>query len=209
MPELKHQEVNPLFWLFNPFTSAKAIFMLILLGFLVFANSMGNSFVADDITYILRNPDIHQLNMVKLFGPNAFTSGEYYRPLSAVFFAAFYAISGSNTFLFHFFQVVLHILTALLFFFFLKKFFSDKLSFFLSAVFLVHPVQVESVAYISGLTNILLLFFGLCALLITAKKTLHKRDYFLLIGSLFLALLAKETAILFIALLLIYTRFFN
>lgn len=66
-----YQEQSPLSWLFVPFTTAKAVYLLIFIGFFVFVNSMFNAFVADDLTYILRNPDIHQLHLLKLFGPNA------------------------------------------------------------------------------------------------------------------------------------------
>ena len=202
-------EKNPQSWLSTPLTTTKAISILIGIGLLVFLNSLSNAFVGDDLPYIVRNPDIQQLNLFHLFTSNNFTNGEYYRPLSAVYFALIYHVVGANPFLFHIIQLLSHLATGILFYFVLQLFFKQKLSFFLAAIFLIHPVQVESVSYISGATNVLLLFFCLLAFLISTKKRLHLTELALIFFCLFLALLAKETAFIFVGLIILYAIFFQ
>ena len=57
---------------FNPLTTRKVIFIIAVLGFIVFGNALFNNFVADDILYIVNNPQLHQFNILTSFGENAF-----------------------------------------------------------------------------------------------------------------------------------------
>src|SRR5579862_9128553 len=83
--------------LFVPFTTAKAITWIIIIGFIVYGNMLFNGFVWDDKTYIVNNIDIRTLNFFQLFGPNSYNSFGFYRPLAAIYFALLYAFFGENS----------------------------------------------------------------------------------------------------------------
>lgn len=184
------------------------ILLFVLMGFVVYFPSLFNGFAYDDYPFILQNPG-SQLNIQALLGPNLFNSGTFYRPIPAIYFAGLYSLFGQTAFFYHFIQIVLHIIsTVLVFFFFLRFFPSRVLSSFLALVFLVHPINVESVAFISSTTSEIYFLFGMSAFLIGTERHLSSTR----IGAVFvlslLAILTKETGVLFLVLLLFYRHFY-
>ena len=81
----------------------------------------------------------------------------------------------------------------------MQKFsFPKSLAFILSLIFLVHPVQVETVAYISITQDLLLVMFLLLGLLFTDKYCRGKRslkNIFLIYLLIFFVLLSKEIGV--------------
>ncbi len=112
-------------------------------------------------------------------------------------------------FFYHVIQILLQMACSCLLFFFLKRFFSITLSFFLSLIFLVHPIQVESVAYISSTQNNLFFLFGMIAVLISIKEKLYLKQFILMSMFLLLSLLSKETGFLFLLMILLYQFFYK
>ena len=194
---------------FFPLTTLKAIHIIILVGFLVYGNMLFNGFVWDDIIFIIANPQVHQFNLATLFGPNLFNDAAYYRPLAAVYFAFLFTLFGQIAFLYHLFQLIFHILTTILVFLFIGKFINKQFALLLSLLFLVHPINVESVSYIASTGNILFVLFGLGSLLILFKKDQTTLHGILLCLFLLISLLIKETGGLFILLILLYCFFFK
>src|SRR5207249_2274788 len=94
-------------------------------------------------------------------GNSQIAIGNYYRPLLTTYFAGIYSLSGANYFLFHFFQLLLHIVNTIMVFFFLKHFLKGAITLFLSLLFLVHPINSEVVFYISDAQEVLFFFFGM------------------------------------------------
>lgn len=195
--------------LFVPFTTLKAIHIIIIVGFLVFSNALFNGFVWDDKVFILYNPDIHQIHFPQLFEQSNFNKATYYRPLVAAYFAVLYSLFGEHTFFYHFFQIMIHIGVTVLAFFVYKKFLPREIAFISALVFLVHPINVESVSYIASVGNILFVAFGLFAALLVINKKMTFKTGFVVCVALLMALLIKETAILFILALLILVVFFK
>ena len=194
---------------FIPFTNTKAISFIILIGFLVFFNMLLNNFVWDDRTFIQFNPDMRHLDLLYLLKANMFNNvnAGQYRFFVALYFVTQHTIFGDGVFFYHFFQLVIHIGNAVLVFLLLKKYFSKGLTFFLSLVFLLHPIQVESVSYIASSGNPLFTFFGLLAVVLIGKKSNLKKDisiFTLLLFSLF----SKETGIIFLFLVVLYRFIF-
>lgn len=184
---------------FIPLTTTKAIHWIIVIGLIVYANMLFNSFVWDDISYILLNPDVHTLNLFYLFGNNHFNTLGQYRPIPAVYFAVLYSLFSNSTFFYHLIQLIFQLTNVILLFILFKYFFNTKLSFFLSLVFLVHPMQVESVSYISQTPSILFFSFGIAALLIYIKNKKSIRSNSIIFILLLLSVLTKESGILFLA----------
>jgi len=181
------------------------------LGFFVYLNGLFGAFVWDDINQIQNNTYIYSIsNFFKFFLGGTFSqnnshlAGLYYRPLMSTVFSLIYSFFGPQVFFFHFFQVSIHILNSLLIFVFLKKFIKKPIAFFSSLVFLIHPINVESVSYISMTQDPLFFLFGIIALLIFQKKTIKTGQMALISFFLFLSILSKETGVLFGILILLY-----
>lgn len=206
---------------FTPFTNLKAISIILVVGFIVYFNSLFNGFVLDDISQIIHNTSIHSIqNILSFFQGSTFHSsnstealmGVYYKPLLTTSFSIIYSIFGESAFYFHLFQLVLQITNAIIIFYVFKFFFSKKSSLFLSLLFLIHPINVESVVYISGLQEVLFFFFGMLGLIILLKtknsqivsKAIYAKIFLLLLFS----LLSKETGILFIFILPLFAFLF-
>src|SRR6266536_38298 len=85
----------------------------------------------------------------------------------------------------------------------------NLLSFFISLIFLVHPINVESVSYIASSQSELLFLFGILALLISRKEKFSLKPLLLLSGLTLLSLLTKETGFLFLVMILFFQYFFN
>ena len=161
--------------------------------------------------------------------------GDRYRPLSLLTFAAEIGIFGKDKpFFGHFFNLLLYALTALLLyrvllFMFPKEGetdgeitgetddFMSKLTPFLSipflatALFVVHPLHVEVVANIKGRDEILALLGELSALYFTFKYTQNNKSKYLIgsFTSILLAMLSKESAITFLAIVPLTVHFFT
>lgn len=179
------------------------------LGLLVYANSLFNGFIWDDKTYIINNPQVHTLSLNLLFGQNWFNSAGFYRPIPALYFALLYVLFGNISFFYHVLQVGIHIVNVILVFALFKKFFNKPLAFFLSLIFLVHPVNTESVGYIAASDSGLFLFFGLSALLLSWQEKISFKKLAAICFLLLLSLLAKETGVLFVLLVLLSRWLFH
>lgn len=194
---------------FVPFTTTKIVHFIILIGLIVYFNSLFNGFVIDDITYIVNYSVIHSFNIPSLLGKNLFNFDSQYRPLPALYFAFLYSIFTTSAFYYHAIQLILHIINAILVFFLFRHFFNKHLSFLTAIVFLVHPMQVESVSYIASSDNPIFFLCGISALLLSFKNKITWRRFYAIFILLLLSLLTKETGILFIGIIVLYRIIFN
>lgn len=122
------------------------------LCFFVYANSLNNAFVSDDIPAILDNPDIG----------NIFASGD----LTGAGNSLIYRLTGAVPFGYHLANIILHALNSLLVFAFLLLFFKPVSSFWGALIFAAHPVHTEAVTWISGRPYELSAAFMLLSLLL-------------------------------------------
>lgn len=194
---------------FSPLTNAKAIHWIIIIGVIVYANMLFNGFVWDDNIYIINYPLVHSLNFINLIGKNLYNSGAQYRPILAIYFATLYSFYSTNSFFYHLFQLTIHIINSILVFILFAKFFNKNLSLLLSLIFLIHPIQVESVSYISATGDTSFLTFGILALNISMTRKINIKNWLLIFLLLVLALLTKETALLFIFVMWFYAFTFK
>lgn len=196
-------------------TFLKVALLFFLTGLLIYANSLSNGFVWDDVAQILENQPIHSIANLSLFfaggtfgsGGSLAPQGSYYRPFMTTVFSLIYTLAGPNPFYFHLVQVILHILNAILLFYVYKYFFGQTKPLFLSLLFLVHPINVESVVYISALQEPLFMFFGLLSLVILQTKISGIQAGLMISTFLLLSILSKETGFLFILILLLFQLF--
>lgn len=172
---------------------------VLLLTLLVYLPSLQNDFVNwDDQLYVYENPLIFDL--VGNFGRNITepVAGNYH-PITVLTLALDYSIAGLNPFQYHLTNLLWHLLNVVLVFWFVYHL-SDRNSLIsgISALFFaIHPLHVESVAWISGRKDLLYTAFFLLSL-ITYFKYLSKEKWGWLLASLALYILsaaAKPAAV--------------
>lgn len=203
MIDEKHSYLYSLQNFFTKISQKNAILIIILFGAIIYFNGLFNQFIGDDTAQILDNPAVLSLsNIDNFFKGSTFFIGKdslvgvYYKPLMMTEYTILYSIFGSTAFWFHLFQITLHITNTVLLFLFFLNFFKRPIAFVLSIIFLVHPINSESVLYIAATQEVLFFFFGILALwLLTYFKS--TKYLFLSVFLLFLSLLSKEAGILF------------
>jgi len=175
-------------------------FILIITA-IVFANMLGNDFIDnwDDQVYVLNNEIIKQLNWKNLkviF--SSFYIGNYH-PLTMLSYAIEYKLFGLNPFPFHLTNYILHLLNVILVYLFFKRFIGKSyVAAITSLFFALHPMHVESVAWISERKDLLFTFFFLLSLNSYSKYLLIEKKISYLIWSFlwfFLSLLSKPAAV--------------
>jgi protein O-mannosyl-transferase len=196
--------------LFFPLTTKKAIIFIFIIGIAVFFNSLFNGFVGDDFDPIVSDQRVHSLSGI----PSLFTKGvfrdesgqgnNYYRAFTSTAFSLIYVVFGGNAFGFHLTSILIHIINAILIFLIFKYFFKKEISFLISILFLVHPINTEAVVYASALGESLVALFGLLALYTILRRKNSSSANYLTPFFLFLSLLSKETGILFLFLFLLF-----
>ncbi|MDO8657628.1 MAG: tetratricopeptide repeat protein [Candidatus Levybacteria bacterium] len=203
--------------LFKLLSLSKFFLLIFIVGFIVYFNALFNGFAFDDFPQVVDNPYVHSLEYVyKIFsgptfnyGASSELSGAYYKPIMSAMFAVIYTIFGEKAFFFHLFQLSVHIFNSIFIYLLLKNFIKRNISFFLSLVFLVHPINVEAVSYISALQDALYLFFGIIAFFIAKNKEKGLIRNIFLIVLLILSILSKETGFLFLPIIFIYQFLFD
>lgn len=201
--------------------SVLTLIFLTIYGYLIFQNSLNGKFIWDDEAQILHNPFITSLkNIPLLFTGGTFyiensqqaLQGVYYRPLMTLFYTLIYHFFGLNPFAFHAVQLIIHILNAfLLFLLFLRliKWRNNITPFLLSVLFLIHPMNSETVSYIANLQDVLFFFFGILSLHFLISRKANIRNYSISFLFLFLSFLSKETALVFVFISTIYIYLLN
>ena len=154
-------------------------------------------------------PEIYSGSDFRIFG----IEENFYRPNRQLIFTLIYKLSGGQTtILFHLISILFHALNAyLLYQLFLKLTRNRQVSLITSLLFLIHPLQTEAVAYISGLGDPLGFFFlllGLHQYLNLISNEGNKFPFKKLLLSIFyfaLALFSKENMVVVFPLVLLLT----
>ncbi len=131
----------------------------------------------------------------------------YYRPLLTVSFMFDAQLSGSNPFFYHLTNVIIHVATSCVVFIFLQKIkIKEEVAFLLSAIFAVHPVLSQAVAWIPGRNDSLLTLFSLLSFVFSINfvESGKSRDIIWHIVFFAAALLTKESALLVAPLIVLY-----
>jgi hypothetical protein len=129
--------------------------VLILAVALAYAPTLGNGLVWDDVPHIADNPRLHDVGAAGtyLFHPE----GAYYRPIVFLAFAAEHAAWGTAAVGYHVINLLLHIVNTLLVLWLARRTgVAPHAALFGAALFGLHPLQSEAVAYVSGRTDLLM-----------------------------------------------------
>lgn len=193
----------------------RILLIFLLAGFLLYGRGIFGQFIGDDENLIINNQQIVNIsNWPNFFmggnfavGGSEKLAGIYYKPLYSLVLSLIVNIFGLNPIPFHIIQIFIHCLNTYFVYLLFKRFFHPTMATFLGLIFLVHPMNVESVAYISGIQEPLFLLFGLLALnYVIYKKT---SNLFVINTLLLGTLLTKETGVLFVLTTMIYLHLFK
>jgi hypothetical protein len=197
---------------------------LIVLGFLAYANTFSGDWVWDDVSSVLLHENVQNpAKLGQLFreDQHAFGRGQgnFYRPLVSVSFMVDYLLSYSPTLdgselkgypdvkplLFHLTNTLWHCAAAVLLFILLGRLGAPRVvQGIVPALFVLHPMHTEAVAYISGRADMMSATFILAALLCaTTEANGAKRLVGIAFSGLFfiLGLCSKESTMIYPVLL--------
>ncbi len=173
-----------------------AVLLLALLAILVYVNSLKNGFVFDDLALIGGSSRIKHIgNLPSILG---LTGQKAYRPIRTASYAIDYFFFGKNPAGYRAVNISLHVVNGGLLFFLFRTLLRDPRPALLGAIlFVVHPIQTESVAYISGRRDVLFALFYLAgfASYVRYRETERLRHLFLAGFAYLLSLLSKEMGI--------------
>jgi hypothetical protein len=191
--------------------------VITVMGFITYFSGLNNPFEGDDFGQIVNNPVVHSISHVKLLfeggtfyngGGIAPLTGLYFRPLGPTVYALLYTLFGPNTLPYHLLQLLLCIGSTVLLYLVFKHTFNALLSLLLAMVFLIHPLDSQIVYAIPNMQDALFFFFGILSVYLLLRYR-SIRSLSLVVVFLFLSLLAKETAVCFIAVALLYLFWFD
>ncbi len=189
-------------------TSPRIFALLALLVAAVYGRTLKNGFVSfDDVGYVLGNPHVMAgLTWEGVRYAFGFTDASYWHPLPFLSHMADVSLFGLNPGLHHLASAFFHFVNACLFYLALLALTGKPgRSAAAAAIFAVHPVNVDSVAWIAERKNLLSTLFFLAAVLSYARyarkpSILRYLPVFLLM---LLGLLSKPTVVTLPAALLL------
>ncbi len=201
------------------------LIILIICG--VYYPALQGAFVYDDQETIVKNPYIKDLKLIPAYFHPANTEvwsvhpgqRQFYRPLPLVSFALNYEISGLSPKIYHLTNVFFHVVVSVLLLLFIRITHRalapieeeppaiGTTALLAVLIFALHPLQTESVTYIVSRSVVICSIFilaGLLAHLISLTTGSKNPSQWRILGAacFMLALLSKETAIVFPLLLM-------
>jgi tetratricopeptide (TPR) repeat protein len=204
---------------------------VIAVGFLIYAQTLwfDFSYLDDDVLIINKgiffrdsstpaqnnNPDFTS-SVIQSF--NKAYCNMYYRPVLIISFLIDYYIgkainpTGFSPGIYHFTNIILHLIACCLLFLFLVKMkYRKDLSFLFSIIFAVHPVLTQAVAWIPGRNDELLTIFSILTFIFLLKfiETKQWKHYGLCVFFFAVSLFTKESALILIPMILLYLYIIN
>jgi len=183
-------------------------------AFLAYVPTLGFQFVYDDKPQIIQNPAIHGWRYL----PHYFTShawaelyphvnGNYYRPLFLLWFRLNHAIFGLDPKGWHLTSILCHVAATYMVFALVRRLAASHLIAFSAAtLFALHPVHIESVAWVSGVTDPLMAVFTIGSFLayLRFREDNHWGWMALALSLFALGMLEKETTVVLGPLVFVY-----
>jgi tetratricopeptide (TPR) repeat protein len=195
-----------------------SILLIVLLGAAAYINVVDGEFIWDDKRIVEQNELIRSpSNIARVFtkdvgGQLASGGGgvkyNFYRPAQMLTYMADYAVWKDNPAGYHITNILIHILAALCLYRLVNIISGHiRISLVAAVLFVVHPLHTEAVAYISGRADPLSVVFLLAAFIVYVKG-LQTSDFrlqtFIVLILYTLAILSRESALIFPVLLLAY-----
>ncbi|MFQ5455195.1 MAG: tetratricopeptide repeat protein [Nitrospirota bacterium] len=192
------------------------IIILTITPIFIYLNSLNNGFVWDDTIVIVQNDHFKSFTNIIEYFTHDFCKGianhpcpSFYRPVIAILHLLEYKIWGDNPSGYHLLSVLFHTGVVIAVYQTALILFKNETSSLISGlIFAAHPIHVESVSFISAMTDPPAALFILIAFIGFVSRDIKRRYYYLSLFSFALALLSKEMAVTFPLLLFIYIYLF-
>ena len=194
--------------------------VLFLITYVVFCGTLSNLFVHDDIPQVLENPYLRNPGLwTRIFTGSVWSfrgpaqRDNMYRPLQFITYWALYRLKGPNPVVFHLALLLFYAAAVWLVFRLACELVPNTLVAFVGALlWALHPLHVETAAWISALPDLGAAFFYLLAFLLFVRAEQSEDppigSYILAAAAFFPALFFKEMALTFPLLILVYWFFF-
>ncbi|UCD66686.1 MAG: tetratricopeptide repeat protein [Deltaproteobacteria bacterium] len=208
------------------FTGPLLYLFLAAVVFLLYSNTFQSPYIFDDWYHIEANPHIRVTSLNwDAIRQAAFDSPLDRRPVAYLTLALNYYFHGYELFGYHLVNILIHLGASIFLFMFLQTTlglqqgkqnlkYGELLPFVAALIWLVHPLQVQSVTYIIQRMNSLAAMFYILSMLFYARGRLAKssmQQAFLILGSVcsgVLALGSKENAATLPLFIMLYEWFF-
>jgi tetratricopeptide (TPR) repeat protein len=200
---------------------ALLITALVACATLPYLNILINGFVYDDDAQVMQNPYVRSFRFMKeIFTTNVWSFmgvsvSNYYRPMMTLGYLICYKLFGMRAYGFHLVSLLLHVLIVCLVFVLTERLTGDRVwAFVAGALFALHPIHTESVAWIAAVTDLeltlfYLLTFGLFLAVARPGGGRSERTLAAMVFAFVLALLSKEQAMTLPALATVYEHFYR
>lgn len=180
---------------------------IVVLTALAYAGSLDGAFVSDDTTSVVRNEVIRGLDRAHLIRVFTTFDDANYIPVKVLSVAMDYHLWALAPFGHHLTNVLIHIGCALLVYLVLRRLrASGGAALVVALLWALHPLQVESVAWISERKNVLsgLFFFAAFYAYLGFRAQRGAARYVMLVLLYVLALLSKMNTVVLPALILVF-----
>lgn len=182
----------------NPRSTLLYAILLCLLAGLIYSRLFSAGFISwDDGDVLLHNKAVHEFN-IKAFFSNYYVGN--YAPLTMLGFAIDWLLFHGNAAAHHGINILLHVLNGILVYRLSELILKDKAKALLcTVIFCFHPLQVETVAWVSAKNNILYSQFFLLGLICYSRYCIEglKKQYGYALLLFIAAVLSKPSAICF------------
>lgn len=167
----------------------------------------------DDTEYIIENQYIQSIsvdNLIKLC-TGFFVAN--YQPVTMLLYSFAYYLGSESPGFFHGLNIIIHLINSYLVFVLIRKILPDNSikALITAAFFAIHPMHIESVAWVSELKDVLYSFFFLLGLIQYCRFIINKQSK-LLVFTFFLfvlSCLSKSAAVVFPLIMLLVDYYFN
>src|SRR5260221_1540919 len=195
---------------------------LLFLALLVYCNTLLNGFVYDDHFQVEQSPYVHSFKYVdKILTTTVWSfqglegKTNYYRPLMILGFLVCNKVFQAYPFGFHLVNVLLNCVVVWLVFLACSTLLLDEIvALVAAAIFALHPIHTEVVAWIAAVTELEMAIFYLASFIfflrLDSLPPKERRTSGILMCACFaLALLSKEQAVILAVLTTIYEHFYR
>ncbi|MFN4854221.1 MAG: tetratricopeptide repeat protein [Bacteroidota bacterium] len=205
----------------TPIIQKSLLFILGFFAIAVYLNTLSNGYTLDDFSVQKENNIVNQGSKgIPLIWKSSYRFGYLnvqdglYRPLTLTVFALQWEFFPDKPWFGHFINLLLFVLTVLFGFVFLRKHFPDWpewIAFWGMLLFAVHPIHTEVTGSIKSLDELMSFLFGLLATdgVLTYAKENRIAALVRACVFFFLALLSKESAVLFLGMIPLFLWYQN
>ena len=201
--------------------NAKILLPLLLFLFIIaaYAPTFSGKFILDDKPLVKDNLSLREFSRPAFYLSHedgvsdeslpGYHTG-YYRPLVNLFYTIDYKIWGMKPSGFRATNLILHLLTCIMLYQLLRKMLGTSfIPFSVTLLFGLHPVNTESVAWITSRNNILVTLFSLISFYYYLKEKNERRVWAGVLSyiSFVAALLCKEFGVMLLPIFFLYNRF--